>query len=134
MANGETGDVAIDHYHRYREDFKLLSSLGIDTYRMSIAWPRVMPDTENLNSEGIAFYHRIFDELRKYGIEPFVTVRSCVRTVGRWVARTRLAPGPAHGTELAAALPASIRAPRLSFITGTFRSSSRTKAGGATKA
>ncbi len=71
---GETGDVACDHYHRYREDVALMKSLGIKTYRFSIAWPRVVPDGDGaVNQKGLDFYRRLVDELLSAGIEPFAT-------------------------------------------------------------
>lgn len=74
VANGDNGDVACDHYHRYAEDFALLARLGVQTYRLSIAWPRVMPDGATLNPAGVAFYHGLFDLLAQHGIEPYVTL------------------------------------------------------------
>jgi beta-glucosidase len=73
-ANGDTGDVACDHYTRWEEDLELVSALGVDYYRLSIAWPRVMPDGETLSPDGLAFYHAIFDRLALRGIEPLVTL------------------------------------------------------------
>jgi beta-glucosidase len=72
IANGETGDVAIDHYHRYREDLALMAELGIPAYRFSIAWSRVLPDGKGkVNSKGLGFYDRLVDELLRRKIEPF---------------------------------------------------------------
>ncbi|MBS1795010.1 MAG: beta-glucosidase [Acidobacteria bacterium] len=72
---GATGDVANDHYHRYKEDVQLMKSLGVKTYRFSIAWPRVFPDgTGQPNPKGLDFYNRLVDELLKNGIEPFATL------------------------------------------------------------
>lgn len=71
---GHTGDVACDHYHRYPEDVKLLSELGIRSYRFSIAWPRIYPARGKLNQAGLDFYKRLLDELELYGIQPFVTL------------------------------------------------------------
>ena len=73
--NGDTGDVAVDHYHRWREDLDLLDWLGVDAYRFSIAWPRVLPDGRGkVNQDGLDFYRRLVDELRRRDIEPFVTL------------------------------------------------------------
>lgn len=70
-----TGDKAVDHYHRYQEDVKLMAELGIKTYRFSIAWTRIIPDGNGaVNEKGLQFYDDLIDELRKYGIEPMVTV------------------------------------------------------------
>lgn len=73
--NGENGDVTTDFYHRYQEDIALLASLGIRHFRMSVAWTRILPDGKGaVNPKGIAFYHDVFAELKKYGIEPMVTL------------------------------------------------------------
>ena len=67
--------VASDHYHRYREDIKLFAELGLKAYRFSIAWSRILPNGRGeINQKGLAFYHDIIDELRKYNIEPIVTM------------------------------------------------------------
>lgn len=73
--NGTNGDVAIDHYHRYREDIKLMGEMGLESYRFSIAWTRIFPeDNDTVNEKGIAFYNSLIDECLKYGIVPFVTL------------------------------------------------------------
>lgn len=66
----------IDFYHRYKEDIALFAEMGFNTYRMSIAWSRIFPQGNELepNEEGLAFYDRVFDELKKYNIEPVVTI------------------------------------------------------------
>ncbi|KRL94578.1 glycoside hydrolase family 1 protein [Limosilactobacillus equigenerosi] len=68
--------VAIDFYHRYKEDIKLFAEMGFKTYRLSIAWTRIFPNgTESEpNQAGLDFYRRVFEELRKYDIEPIVTI------------------------------------------------------------
>ncbi|MGA2413434.1 MAG: GH1 family beta-glucosidase [Candidatus Sulfotelmatobacter sp.] len=72
---GQTGDVADDSYHRYKEDVKLLKDLGVSAYRFSISWPRVIPDgTGQLNEKGMAYYQRVVDELLKNNIAPYVTL------------------------------------------------------------
>src|SRR4029453_1336564 len=72
--NGETGDVACDHYHRYPEDIALMADLGLDAYRFSIAWTRIQPDGSGApNAEGIAFYDRLIDALLERGIAPHAT-------------------------------------------------------------
>jgi beta-glucosidase len=74
-ANGETGDVACDHYHHLEEDLDLMSELGLKIYRFSIAWPRVMPTGKGkLNEEGVDFYSRLVDGLLERGIKPFPTL------------------------------------------------------------
>ncbi len=75
VARNETGDVACDHYHRYREDVGLLASLGLNAYRFSVAWPRVLPAGRGrVNQAGLDFYDRLVDELLAHGIAPFVTL------------------------------------------------------------
>ncbi|MFJ8929539.1 GH1 family beta-glucosidase [Streptomyces sp. NPDC102364] len=72
---GDTGDVACDHYHRYPEDVALLRDLGVDSYRFSIAWPRIQPTGEGpANPKGLDFYSRLVDELLEAGIEPAATL------------------------------------------------------------
>ncbi len=72
VALGETGDVACDHYHRYREDVALMARLGLKAYRFSIAWPRVLPEgTGAVNGAGLDFYDRLIDELLEAGIAPW---------------------------------------------------------------
>ncbi|MEU6181420.1 GH1 family beta-glucosidase [Streptomyces coeruleorubidus] len=75
VADGATGDVACDHYHRYREDIALLRELGVDSYRFSIAWPRIQPDGSGpANAAGLDFYNRLVDELLASGISPAATL------------------------------------------------------------
>ena len=70
-----TGDVAVDHYHRYKEDIALMAEMGLKTYRFSIAWSRIFPNGHGeVNQKGIEFYQNIIDECLKYGIEPMVTI------------------------------------------------------------
>ena len=71
-----TGDVACDHYHRFREDIALFGEMGFKMFRMSINWTRLYPTGLELepNEAGVQFYHNVFDELHKYGIEPLVTL------------------------------------------------------------
>jgi beta-glucosidase len=72
---GQTGDVADDSYHRYKEDIALLKSLGVQGYRFSIAWPRIFPDgTGQPNPKGLDYYQRVLDELLKNKIAPYVTL------------------------------------------------------------
>lgn len=70
-----TGNVAVDHYHRYKEDIALMAEMGLKTYRFSIAWSRIFPNGHGeVNQKGIEFYQNIIDECLKYGIEPMVTI------------------------------------------------------------
>jgi len=75
IEDGATGDVAVDHYHRYREDIKLMQTLGLKHYRMSLAWPRIVPDDcGRVEQRGLDFYDRLLDELLQAGITPYVTL------------------------------------------------------------
>lgn len=75
VACGHRGDVACDHYHRYPEDVALMKSLGLDAYRFSVSWPRVMPEGRGrVNEAGLGFYDRLVDALLENGIEPWVTL------------------------------------------------------------
>lgn len=72
---GTNGDVAVDHYHRYKEDVKLMAEMGLESYRFSVSWPRIIPDGDGeVNEKGIEFYNNLIDECLKYGIVPFVTL------------------------------------------------------------
>ncbi|MDH3193788.1 MAG: GH1 family beta-glucosidase [Acidimicrobiia bacterium] len=70
----ESGDVACDHYHRYPDDIALMSQLGVDAYRMSIAWTRVVDNSGRVNPAGLAFYDGIIDALLAAGISPWITI------------------------------------------------------------
>ena len=63
-------------YHHYKEDIALFAEMGFKCFRMSINWPRIFPQGDELqpNEAGLAFYDRVFDELHRYGIEPVVTL------------------------------------------------------------
>jgi beta-glucosidase len=75
VTDGVHGDVACDHYHRMPQDVALIKSLGVDTYRFSVAWPRVQPDGRGaVNPAGMAFYDKLVDELLAVGIDPWVTL------------------------------------------------------------
>jgi beta-glucosidase len=75
IEDGTDGKVACDHYHRWREDVALMADLGVNAYRFSIAWPRVIPaGTGPVNRRGLDFYDRLVDELLERGIRPFVTL------------------------------------------------------------
>jgi beta-glucosidase len=72
---GQTGDIAADHYHKWRDDVDLMKDIGVNAYRFSIRWPRILPEgTGPTNQAGIAFYDRLVDALLAAGIEPFVTL------------------------------------------------------------
>jgi beta-glucosidase len=75
VAGGDTGDVACDHYHRYAEDVELMGRLGLQAYRFSTSWPRVLPSGRGpANLPGLDFYDRLVDTLLEAGIEPFLTL------------------------------------------------------------
>lgn len=72
---GQSGAVSCDHYHRYREDIQLFKDVGLQAYRFSISWPRVLPQgTGQPNPAGLDFYDRLVDELLKVGIQPYITL------------------------------------------------------------
>jgi beta-glucosidase len=72
---GDTGDIADDSYHRYKEDVQLLKNLGVKVYRFSMSWSRVFPDaTGKANEKGVDYYRRVIDELLNNGIEPYLTL------------------------------------------------------------
>jgi beta-glucosidase len=75
IVNGETGDVACDHYHRWQEDIALMHDLGLDAYRFSVSWPRIFPQGRGqANQAGLDFYERLVDGLLANNIQPFVTL------------------------------------------------------------
>jgi beta-glucosidase len=94
VAGGDTLDVACDHYHRFDEDFALMASLGIKTYRLSIAWPRIYPNGDGeVNQAGLDFYHRLFASMARHGITPWVTLfhwdlPQALEDRGGWTARS----------------------------------------------
>lgn len=75
VKNNDTGDVACDHYHRFREDVQLMKELGLKAYRFSVSWPRLLPEgTGEINEAGLRFYSDLVDELLAAGIEPYCTL------------------------------------------------------------
>ena len=93
IANGDTGDVACDHYHRYREDIALMHRLGVQAYRFSVAWPRLLPQGSGPpNEAGLAFYDRLIDGLLEVGIQPWLCLYhwdlpQALQDRGGWEAR-----------------------------------------------
>lgn len=74
VVNADNGDVACDHYHRYRDDVAMMAGIGIQTYRFSTSWSRVRPDGGPVNPAGLDFYSRLVDELLGAGIKPWLTL------------------------------------------------------------
>lgn len=93
IANHDTGDVACDHYHRYPEDIALMQRLGIQAYRFSVAWPRVLPQGRGTPNElGLAFYDRLIDAIIAAGIEPWLCLYhwdmpQALDDLGGWTSR-----------------------------------------------
>ena len=91
IEDASDGSVACDHYHKYKEDVKLMAELGLKAYRFSIAWTRVLPDgTGKVNEKGLEFYSNLVDELLKYNIQPYVTLYHwdlpyCLQLKGGWL-------------------------------------------------
>jgi beta-glucosidase len=90
---GDTGDVACDHYHRYREDVRLMADLGLQAYRFSVAWPRIFPGGGGRsNRKGIDFYSRLVDTLLDHGVAPWVCLYhwdlpQAIEDRGGWTSR-----------------------------------------------
>lgn len=90
VINNDTGTVACDHYHRYREDVALMKEVGLAAYRFSISWSRVLPQGRGeVNEKGLAFYSSLVDELLAVGIEPYVTLYhwdlpQALQDIGGW--------------------------------------------------
>jgi len=75
VVNVDTGEVACDHYHRYREDVGLMAEIGLQAYRLSVSWPRILPEGSGaVNAGGVDFYNRLVDALLEHGITPWVTL------------------------------------------------------------
>ncbi|KAJ4810412.1 Beta-glucosidase [Rhynchospora pubera] len=88
-----TGDVAVDHYHRYKEDIELMAKLGFGAYRFSISWPRIFPDGlgTKINEEGVTFYNNLINFMLDKGLQPFATLYhwdlpyNLQTTIGGWL-------------------------------------------------
>ncbi len=74
IADGSNGDIACDHVNRWQDDVELIASFGVDAYRLSISWPRVINKDGSVNHEGMDFYIKLLDALNAKGIKPFVTL------------------------------------------------------------
>jgi beta-glucosidase len=94
VRNGDSGAIACDFYHRYRDDVALMRKLGLDAFRFSVAWPRVLPDGRGrVNEAGLDFYDRLVDELLANGITPYATLYhwdlpQALEDEGGWTARS----------------------------------------------
>jgi beta-glucosidase len=93
IENGHTGDVACDHYHRWREDIGLMQALGLNAYRFSIAWPRILPAGRgSVNTAGLDYYDQLVDGLLAAGIQPYATLYhwdlpQALQDLGGWTNR-----------------------------------------------
>jgi len=93
IRNGDTGDVACDHYHRYKEDILLMKQLNLNAYRFSISWPRIFPmGRGSINEKGVEFYDNLINELIANNIEPVVTLYHwdlplALQEIGSWKSR-----------------------------------------------
>jgi beta-glucosidase len=110
VTNGDTGDVACDHYHRMPADVALMKSLGLKAYRFSIAWPRIIPAGSGaVNQAGLDFYSRLVDELLAAGIAPYVTLYHWdlpqpLEDAGGWLNRDTAARFAEYATVVAEAV------------------------------
>jgi beta-glucosidase len=114
VANGDTGDVADDHYHRFADDVALMASLGLTSYRFSVAWPRITPHVTAdalgpVNDEGMAFYSTLVDTLLDAGITPAVTLYhwdlpQALEDAGGWATRATAERFGEYARVVAAAL------------------------------
>ncbi|XWS31726.1 hypothetical protein CRYUN_Cryun23aG0100400 [Craigia yunnanensis] len=76
-ANGATGEIAVDQYHKYKEDVHLMAEIGLDAYRFSISWSRLIPHGRGpVNPKGLQYYNNLINELVSYGIQPHVTLHN----------------------------------------------------------
>lgn len=93
--NMEDGNIACDHYHRYKEDVEIIKELGVDSYRLSIAWPRIFPEAGKYNQKGMEFYKNLLTELKQKGIKAAVTLYhwdlpQWVQDMGGWEVRENI--------------------------------------------
>jgi beta-glucosidase len=110
ITGGGTGDIACDHYHRWPEDIALMKRLGVNSYRFSIAWPRVVPTGEGkVNAAGLGFYDRLIDGLLEAGVTPYPTLYhwdlpQALQDRGGWTQRQTAEHFAAYAAYVAAAL------------------------------
>jgi beta-glucosidase len=106
VKNGDTPETACDHYNRYEADFDLIAGLGLSHYRLSIAWPRVIPDgTGSINTAGLDYYSRVIDALLARGITPWVTLfhwdlPQALEDRGGWLVRDTVGAFGRYATEV----------------------------------
>ena len=74
VKHGDNGNIACDHYYRYKEDVALMKQMGLKAYRFSVSWPRIMPEEHVVNEKGITFYRDLVRELLNAGITPMCTL------------------------------------------------------------
>ena len=75
ILDGQTPDISCNHYHKYKEDIQMMKEMGIQAYRFSVDWSRVIPDgTGTVNKKGLAFYSNLIDTLLENNIEPYLTL------------------------------------------------------------
>ena len=114
VRNGDTGDVACDHYRRLDSDLDLLAELGVSAYRFSVSWPRIQPDGKGpADPAGLDFYRRMVDGLRQRGIEPALTLYHWdlpqpLQDAGGWPARDTASRFAEYAGMVAAALGDSV--------------------------
>ena len=92
IINGDTPEVAVDHYHRFADDVAIMKDLGLDSYRFSTSWARIKPGDREFNRKGLDFYSRLVDELLGAGILPWLTLYhwdlpQAVEETGGWANR-----------------------------------------------
>jgi beta-glucosidase len=115
VRNGDSGEIACDFYHRYRDDVALMRQLGLDAFRFSVAWPRVFPGGRGrVNEEGLDFYDRLVDELLANGITPFATLfhwdtPQALEEAGGWPERETAEAFVAYAEAVAARLGDRVR-------------------------
>lgn len=115
ITDGDTGDVACDHYHRWPEDIALMRELGLNAYRFSVSWPRILPEgTGRVNQRGLDFYSRLVDALLEAGIEPALTLYhwdlpQALQDRGGWASRETVDAFVAYAEIVARALSDRVR-------------------------
>ena len=113
--DGDTLDMACDHYNRFDEDFALMKSLGVQHYRLSIAWPRIYPNGDGeMNQAGLDFYHRMFASMKTHGITPWVTMfhwdlPQSLEDRGGWTSRETVAAFGRYADTLVKSFAGEIR-------------------------